>query len=279
MTIKKCLICSQSNFRLLKRVKGVKIYECINCQLGITEKSKNKRNVKLYASPEFYNLKEYKKEENKHTKKFAKIIQLLKKYIKEGRVLDVGGGYGLFAKLLSDKTRFTIEVIEPNLNPVYLRKTKAKVYKTSFQKFIIKNKTKYDLICFNDVLEHFDNPNDVLKNSREILKEKGYVTVLLPNYKSIMARVSKNWSWWMIEDHKFHFSPNSLKLILEKNGFTVKCMTTFENMRDFKANLGESRVMKLLIIYPFLLVYGLLKKVLWKFNYGGLLFVIAKKNG
>ncbi len=277
MTIKKCPICNKGNFRLLKRVKGVNIYECLNCQLGITDQSKKISKVRLYTSPEFYNLKEYKKEEEKHTRKFKKIIQLIKKYVRRGRVLDVGGGYGLFARLFSNERGMIIEVIEPNLQSNYLKETRAKIFRTTFQSFLAKNKTKYDLICFNDVLEHVDNPSSILRSSKEILRDYGYISILLPNYKSIMAKGSKNWSWWMVEDHKFHFSAKSLQLILEKSGFTVKYMTTFEDPHDFKLNLNGGRVMKLFIIYPFLFIYRLLKKIFWKFNYGGLLFVIAKK--
>jgi len=88
-----------------------------------------------------------------------------------------------------------------------------------------------------DVLEHFKDPVANLKKAKLLLKEDGILVIQTPNYKSLMARICKDWAWWMIEDHKFFFSPKSLKKILNKSEFETESFKTYEDWEDFKKNL------------------------------------------
>ena len=52
--------------------------------------------------------------------------------MKKGKVLDVGGGFGLFSKLLAKTGQYKIEVIEPSAIPHYLSNINYILYKTSY---------------------------------------------------------------------------------------------------------------------------------------------------
>lgn len=118
------------------------IYECKNCQLAIIE------NKKIFEDlSEIYNFKNYHIEEKKHKKRFTNLIAITRKFMKKGEVLDVGGGFGLFSKLLAKTGQYKIEVIEPS--------------------------------------------------ALKILNENGFLIIQTPNYQSLMAKICKNWSWWM----------------------------------------------------------------------------------
>lgn len=277
--MKRCLLCSNKNLKLLKIIKKIDIYECERCKLGISS------NI-LGNKKKLYNFPSYKKDEKKHIWKFRKVIRILKRFLKKGKIIEVGAGYGLFSNLLSRENSFRIELIEPNLSTNYLKNKGIKIYKTTYERFLTKNKVKYDLVVFLDVLEHFANPKEILNETKKILKRRGFILIVLPNYKSAMAKICKRWSWWMVEDHYFHFSPQSMREILRQTGFNMRYMTSFESFVDLKKNLDGNfsdvknfilrKLLKLISMYPFLLFYLLIRSFIWKLRFGGLLFTVAQ---
>ena len=139
-----------------------------------------------------------------------------------------------------------------------------------------------------DVIEHLENPLVNLKKLKLLLAPGGILIIQTPNYKSLMARICKDWAWWMIEDHKFFFSPKSLQKILYKAGFKSEYFMTYEDWYDFKKNLDGNftgiknnplkKLIKGLFFSLFFPFYFLFRKMIWRLGYGGLMFVIAKKD-
>lgn len=180
------------------------------------------------------------------------------------------------------------------------KKNNFKLYKTSFDKFITLTKNpdrdnlsvgndlgRYDLIIVMDVIEHFEDPLDNLKRVKLLLKKDGILVIQTPNYKSLMAKICKDWVWWMVEDHKFFFSPKSIRLLLEKAGFKTIRLETYEDFYEFKKNLDGNfvgmkngfirKLTKVLFLSLFVPFYFFVRKLIWKLECGGLIFVIAVK--
>lgn len=281
-----CQICKSKVNRIYKVVKNVEIFECKNCLIAFTKNipslEGSNQNGRL-----FYHFKGYKKEERKLRKRFKRLVEIIKRYKKSGKALDVGGGFGLFTSILLSKGKFTVGIIEPENLLQYINILKHKVYRTSFEQFRGRRKT-YDIIIMMDVLEHFSNPIANLKKAKSLLKSDGILVVQTPNYKSLMARICRDWAWWMVEDHKFFFSPKSLKLMLKKVGFEVDYFITYEDFVDFKKNLDGNfiklknkiirKLIKSIFYLFFLPVYFLSRNTLWKHGSGGLIFTIAKRS-
>jgi len=155
-----------------------------------------------------------------------------------GTLLDIGGGYGLYDLMLSEN--FKVSVIEPIFSQVYLKDIKYKVYKANFDDF--QSEQKYDLILMLDILEHFKDPSEALSKAKSFLKKDGILVIQTPNYRSIMQLLVKNWSWWMVEDHKVLFSSQSLSKILKNNCLKKIYFETYEPWIDFKRNLDGNFV-------------------------------------
>jgi len=271
-----CPICKSNKIRFLKKNQGVSIFECTNCETAIIPKNIKDNNV--------YDFKSYNERKKYFKKRFNKLINKITNFKKTGEALDIGGGYGLFAHLLEERG-FVVEIIEPYLKVKYTKKNK--VYRTTFENFITKQKKKYDLILLMDVLEHFKKPDVVLLQIKKILKNNGIVVIQTPNYKSLMARITTNWAWWMVEDHKLIFSKNSLNKLLQKTGYKILYTKTYEDLMDFKKNLDgnfvpikniyKRRFIKLFFYILFLPTYMITRNLFWYMGYGGLIFTISKK--
>lgn len=280
----KCLLCGNSNLFLLKTIQTTRIFECRRCALGITERRQTK---KLYRGS-LYNFKAYNKERKKHEDQLQRAISAVVSHVPSGNILDVGAGYGLFSSLLSKRGRYTIDAVEPVLSLKYIRNNRSiKIFRKTFEKLEKQNiHSQYDAIVFLDVLEHFDNPLEILQKIKVMLKKTGYLVIQLPNYKSFMARICWQWAWWMIEDHRYHFSEKSMRILLEKTGFHIVERKSYEMFDDFKKNLdGNFEIIPLflrrsikIITYPvFFTWYFLFRTFFWRMKKGGLLLIVAEK--
>lgn len=280
----KCFICKRF-LKHYKRIDNVNIYECSNCQLSFI----NNRNISLKKRVaklnKIYNYHSYLKENEKLSKRFNKLSEIIIQYKNKGKLLDIGSGHGLFDAIIDRLGKYDISLIEP-FQKVELF-NKGKIYKKTFSNFIKKNNCKYDLITMLDVLEHFNYPIYILKSLSDIGKTRSILVIQTPNYMSLMAKICGNWSWWMVEDHKYIFSPNSIKLLLKLAGYKIKYFVTYEDLNDFKKNLDGNftdirnnycrKLIKALFFVVFMPIYFIFRYILWKLGYGGLIFLIAEK--
>ncbi len=277
----KCHICHQDIKQRFKEIKGVNIFNCERCKLAMID------NKHVNGLKNVYNLEAYRDQENRYKTRFLKLSNHVLRFVDAGMVLDIGSGFGLFASILASRGNFNIDVVEPGPRPYYLRQNKIKCFKSNFESFIPKSRTKYSVVLLMDVLEHFRNPFFSLKKIKSLLEKDGLLVLQTPNVSSIMARICKNWSWWMVEDHKYLFSPKSIKLLLLETGYEIIFLKTYEDFIDFKKNLDGNfesikfsllrKFTKLLFFSVFIPSYFLFRSLIWRFGYGGLIFLIAKK--
>jgi len=286
MKIKRCILCKRSLFVKVANIGKSEIYECPTCELALTTKVTGTKK-KLYGSSKFYSPLAIEANIDKYIAKYERVIERMSMFVSDGKVLDVGGGYGLFSGLLSKEKTYQVTLLEPNLKPFFLSKYKGpKWIKRTFSKFKGRRRM-YSAVTFLDVLEHFKDPVTALHKTRELLKLNGYVIILVPNYKSTMRVLSAKWPWWMVEDHYFHFSRVSLKRILAQSGFRLRYLESFEDRTDLWLSLSGNykkikptiirKLVKAVTLPLVFYTYMLLRPLLWKIYNGGLLLAIAQK--
>jgi SAM-dependent methyltransferase len=78
----------------------------------------------------------------------------------------------------------------------------------------------FDVVTFWHVLEHVHDPLGHLQETYRILKPGGLLIVEVPNISSWQARLfGARWRALDTPRHLYHFSPDSLKAMLQKAGF------------------------------------------------------------
>jgi 2-polyprenyl-3-methyl-5-hydroxy-6-metoxy-1,4-benzoquinol methylase len=284
----KCISCDSSELTFHRKVENIEIYECRKCELAYTKKEKITKDSQNRQN-ELYSLKSYLPRSKTQKDKFEKLAYILNTKLKCGKILEVGSGFGLFSSILTNNPNYEVEALEPELPQHFLNKrSNVVIHKLDYRSFLKMCVKKYDCIIFVDVLEHFDNPHEILSRTKEIMNTNALIVIQLPNYKSLMARLCTNWSWWMVQDHKVHFSKKSIIQLLKQCGFSIIHTQTYESLYDFKKNLDGNfrfitnsvirKVIKFSFYLIFLPLYLLFRKIGWFFGFGGLIFVIAKKN-
>jgi 2-polyprenyl-3-methyl-5-hydroxy-6-metoxy-1,4-benzoquinol methylase len=101
------------------------------------------------------------------------------------RSLEVGCGIGNFSSFLK-KRNIETWGIEPDyisyLELVRKRNVDIAINLTFEQFYESTPNEKFDLIIFNDILEHTVDPWNILKNTKHLLSESGNVIISIPNF-------------------------------------------------------------------------------------------------
>lgn len=147
------------------------------------------------------------------------------------KVLEVGCGAGNFGQLLKNKFGSEVWGVEPVLEPGTQAKEKLDKVIIDFYSNDLDLPTKYfDLITFNDVLEHMESPWDALEYSKKLIKPDGRIMASIPNffyfYDFIPFVISKDWpfnpSGLFDKTHLRFFTKKSMIRLFEECGFTIE---------------------------------------------------------
>ncbi len=276
----KCIICKK-NLDFYKSVNNEKVYQCINCHLAVIGNKKDNKN----RLKKIYNQKNYSRKVPLLKSRYRKLAHIISRYKAKGKLLDIGAGLGLFASIIGKFSKYDIDLLEPEQETKYF--SKGLIYRNNLEEFLKRKHKKYDVVTMFDVIEHFIDPKENLIKLRRIINQKSILVIQTPNYMSLMAGICKNWSWWMVEDHKFIFSSKSIKLLLDNTGYKIEYFSTYENLYDFKKNLDGNftnignpllkKILKVSFYLPFFSIYLLLRQIIWKLGYGGLIFLVAER--
>lgn len=82
----------------------------------------------------------------------------------------------------------------------------------------------FEVITLRHVLEHFTDPSLVMNKIYRLLKPGGKVLINVPNFKSIesLYLFKENYHAVDAPRHLYHFTPETLKMLLQKTGFTIE---------------------------------------------------------
>jgi SAM-dependent methyltransferase len=85
---------------------------------------------------------------------------------------------------------------------------------------------EFDYVRSNHSFEHIENPRDVLREIRRIIKPDGKLFIGVPNVDSLPAKLFGPY-WYNLgpPTHPYGYSPRSLALLLEQEGFHVERLT------------------------------------------------------
>ena len=177
-----------------------------------------------YWATDFYPLTSENRREKLWRPKVKKIINVLKdKKIDKPSIVEIGGGYGVFAEELISQGLNEVLIVEPSrLLANSLRKKNINVvekFLEDLRRADIPNKQTF-FVCF-ELFEHLHSPKKFLKKLYRLMKSNDffYFTTLSSTGIDIRTLWSKSDSV-SPPHHLNFFNPYSVKILLEKIGFT-----------------------------------------------------------
>jgi len=165
------------------------------------EKNIKEDSVKSFAKKDFWE-KEFVSDNKEGLEKSwdnsvyanRKLHLLLKKYLPKGKnykILEVGcypGSKLIFFKKNFDYSIYGVEFVKKaciktrdNLEKFNV---KGKIICSDFfnESFLKKYKLKFDIILDFGFCEHFKNFNEIIKNYSDLLRKRGYLIIIMPNF-------------------------------------------------------------------------------------------------
>ena len=171
--------------------------------------------------------------QNKPAGYYDNVRKEMLKYLPENaqKIMDVGCGNGAFASVVKQKNDAEVWGIELMEEEAVIAQTVLdKVLTGSCENHIDNLPENYfDVIYFNDVLEHLADPYTVLDALKSKLSPKGVIISSIPNvrfYRTFSKVVFlKDWKYddfgIMVKNHLRFFTGKSIKRMYEYLGYDV----------------------------------------------------------
>ena len=136
-------------------------------------------------------------------------------------VLDVGSGLGVFPYKIKE-AGLDCTALDPDVRSVRHAREMVGVKAIHGDFMEIQDIGQFDIITFNKVLEHVENPVNMLAKSLTHLNRGGFVYVEVPDGESAVVEGPEREEFFI--DHPHIFSLTSLSLLSIQAGFSVQAI-------------------------------------------------------
>lgn len=191
---------------------------------------------------------------------FADILDALTARLAPGRrrLLDVGAHAGRFVTLARQRG-WQAEGLELNPKTAAFANAAsgAPVHQGNMHTFTLVDQA-YDAITLTDVLEHVPEPRRILQKAHRLLAPGGWIAVKVPNApaqrikEGTRALVRRGYRPSLADNlvHVNHFSPASLRLVLERERYTnVAVYAGAPELADIGAASSLDRLLRLVAFH------------------------------
>jgi len=219
---------------------------------------------------DFYDREEYYKP--KLAVKVRNILhkRLLKNISPPEEVLELGIGFGEFARFCRDK-KIKYSGIEPNLNLREKLKGEGFQVMDGSLPVLPEMERKYDLVFLGHVIEHLKDYTEVLEsfeNLKKVLKKTGYIILLYPEVPKT------RWLFYHDYTHSYLTSIRRVEALLKDSGYRV---IESHNYVSFIVK-GAWLFHVLGKIFPYFL-FGEKKRYFWRLSFSMNSFTVAQLKG
>lgn len=234
--IKQCPVCGEGNFTPKLQctdytVSGdvFQIVECNGCQFLFTNPRPEESALsRYYQSAEYISHSDTSRGLINKLYKIIRGITLKKKfnlirpYLKNNKLLDIGCGTGAFLSYCKNENIITAGV-EPDDGAKKIAREKYSLQVEGEDSLNTFPDGSFSVITMWHVLEHVPRLNERVAEIRRILHPEGKLIVAVPNYLSDDAkRYGAFWAAYDVPRHLYHFTPSTIKRLFEKHGMVVE---------------------------------------------------------
>jgi 2-polyprenyl-3-methyl-5-hydroxy-6-metoxy-1,4-benzoquinol methylase len=197
----------------------------------------------------------------------------------QGKIVDIGCGTGAFLNTMK-LAGWESTGLEPDDNA---RNKAAELYRitalASDELFSLPANT-YDAITMWHVLEHVHQLQEYIAQLKNIITDKGKIFIAVPNYTSYDAMFyGEHWAAFDVPRHLFHFSPASMKKLVEQHGLEIQKIkpmwfdSFYVSMLSEQYKNGKGNIIKAFFVG----LISNIKTMMDKEKCSSLIYVIGKK--
>jgi 2-polyprenyl-3-methyl-5-hydroxy-6-metoxy-1,4-benzoquinol methylase len=205
---------------------GLYYFTCPRCQLDRVAPLPTREVLKDYYDKAYEVDREgYRRNLRRYSPRDLKLLERLNG---KGRMLEVGCSWGYFL-VAARSCGWHVQGLELSDSASQWAKDKLGLDVTcgTIEDTPLAESTGFDVVVAWHVIEHVQDPVCFLKIVRERLRPGGLLALRTPNIRSLPARLN-GWAWHWVgaPAHLSLFSPKSLRLAVERAGFSVRHIAT-----------------------------------------------------
>ena len=288
-----CNLCSTINTgaRPILKMNSYPIIKCKKCGLVYIDYKFTREELESFYTLENYPYLEgdMRAMEQRSFLQAKSELNVIRKYVKKGKLLDVGCAVGFFLKIAKEHgfEPFGVE-ISSDLSKLARERYGLNVITGTLENTNFKSDF-FDVVTLFSVLEHVPDPLGTLKTINRCIKKEGVLLIKVPNYNRVFFRLNwkKDTIWGKV--HLFYFTPKTITELLKRAGFEIleirtgfitelisRIFKTFkfnidQKVRAISISVGNNNKPRLLLG-----VFELIKKI-DKTDYGYGIEVLARR--
>lgn len=195
---------------------------CDYCKLVVAKEKFFKFDIGRVYSRAYFKGGEYLDYEEEKTDLLANFRNRLKEikiFKKNGKLLDIGASYGYFCE--EAKKDFDTWGIDVAADAVSAAKQSG--LRVEHGDYLAKKyRTKFDVITMWDTVEHLIDPDKYFAKIYSDLNKNGLLMLTTGDIGKALPKFQKdNWRLIHPPTHLYYFTSQTMKIMLEKNGFEV----------------------------------------------------------
>lgn len=221
-----CPLCGGYQHIELYQFSPFRVVQCAQCSfVFLNPRLKEEKIIEYYSSPEFFDIYSkgfsYIYQESALRKTFRRfVLELNRKGLTGGRLLEVGCAYGYF---LREARRYFDYCVETDFSPQALdiASRYANAIYCGGINDLPSQIQNFDLIVAINVIEHVYHPIQFLEGLKRRLTNNGTVVLVTPDFGSIWYKLLRNrWPSFKPPEHVCLYTYENLKSLLQKMGLT-----------------------------------------------------------
>jgi SAM-dependent methyltransferase len=224
--VSSCPVCGSESFR---RAFETDVAECGHCHVYF--RNPRPTQAEICRSYDFgSNYAEWQKDDSKRSRLWEQRFEILSRFKKGGRLLDIGAGDGYFMDV-AKAGGFTTYGTELSSTGAGYAEKRGHHLLLGQLKDIDFAGLKFDAITLWHVLEHLPNPGEALSIIHGLLEPGGIFALAVPNEENQLFRYRIGLKKcvnplgpivWAKEIHLTHFQPWTFRAALRDHGFEVR---------------------------------------------------------
>jgi 2-polyprenyl-3-methyl-5-hydroxy-6-metoxy-1,4-benzoquinol methylase len=226
-----CPLCQLAPQPFAVDYQGFQLVHCENCGLQFVSPRLSFEQLanKVYTETYFETPGDATAENEADNYQIARQLSNYERLLgRRGRVLDIGCGNGAFLQY-AQKQGWEIFGTDIRLSNA-ARELSCPLWEGRLEEINFGNE-RFDVVRFNHVLEHTQNPLEELRLSRDLLRPNGIIHISVPNIAGLSPRLKSlqsrlrlkrhRWRHYAAMHHLFFWSPKTLRAFTEGAGLKL----------------------------------------------------------
>lgn len=240
VALKACCLCGGEEAQRLYMQAHFPVVRCRKCGLVYADEHFQKADLDAFYTGDYYQ-RAYvchpKEIDGKIANDYVRAFQRVDRSLKKGRLLDFGSARGTFLRALKERgmaDRWEVEGIDINPDEVQMGLDAGTKVTCGTLESVGYERHRFDAVTAFSVLEHLQQPLDVLRQIHEVLRPGGEFLLVVPSGACLIIKLAVLASKVLgdrvrgftdnvfHEEHLYYFSAKTMAQVLRKSGFEPK---------------------------------------------------------